>query len=196
MEIILIYIHFILQMGLIIALILWTIFKILTIVSASKLRRRDIYKNIRREIKSQKFPRYSLKIIIISASIFGAFATFGIILGIIVLFMLIITLGGTMYIDTGYDPTFYNNLMNFAYLYLKASIYVVFTLYIALYLLPVRSMYINILTRKQIRSLDTSELPPPPVKKKLTPRQIKKRLLIAGGIILAVILNIILYYLK
>lgn len=50
MEIILIYIHFILHMGLIIALILWTIFKILTIVSASKLRRRDIYKNIRQPL--------------------------------------------------------------------------------------------------------------------------------------------------
>ncbi len=192
MEIIFIYIHTILCVGFILTLCLWAIFKILTVISTSKLQRYDIYKNIKREIRSRKFPRYSLKIIIISAGIFGAFATFGIILGIIVFFMLFITLGGTMYVDTGADPTFYYNLMDFAYAYLKVSAYVVFILYIAMYLLPIRGMYINILTRKQIQALDTSALPQPPANSEPTPRRRKKKIIITCGIIAAAILYVLI----
>ena len=50
-----------------------------------------------------------------------------------------------MYIDAGGDPTFFNNCMSFSKMYYGQIGYVWYAIYILLFIVMVRSIYINLL---------------------------------------------------
>ena len=72
----------------------------------------------------------------------------GIIIGIFTLFMMIITLGGVAYVDSGANSTFYNNLIYFVKNYFSIFEYIIYVVYLIMFLILIKSIYINIVTYK------------------------------------------------
>ena len=68
-----------------------------------------------------------------------------------IFFFTFITLGGTMYIDAGGDPTFFNNCMLFSKMYFGQIGYVWYAMYILLFIVMIRSICISILTGKVLK---------------------------------------------
>ena len=91
----------------------WILLKIVNVVLVKKRNCKEIYKIIKKDLKKKKITKNLLRVIIIGLIMFAIYMVIGIVAGAIALFMILITLGGIMYVDTGTDPTFYNNLLDF-----------------------------------------------------------------------------------
>lgn len=137
----------------------WAFFKIRNIILVKKMNCTESYKNIKKGFENQKLSKYLYKIAITFIIIFVLCIEIGIILWILSAFMMLITLGGTAYVDTGADPTFYNNLLNFTYAYFKflgnISYFFVVIAYIIILIVLVKEIYVNIKSLKKLKSDDT-----------------------------------------
>lgn len=128
----------------------WIFFKIRNSILIRKLNCKEIYKEINKTSKAQKSSKYLFRTIIIIISIFITYLTIGFILGIIFLFMIFITLGGTMFVDTGADSTLYDNLINFINNYFSLFMYIGYLTDILIYIILIRAININILNYKKL----------------------------------------------
>lgn len=87
--------------------------------------------------KTSKHFRQLKTISIIVVSLIALYLWGAIILGGITLFVVFITLGGAAFVDTGADPTWYNNFMGLIATYFsgfKYLVYVIFAIYIIVYI--------------------------------------------------------------
>ena len=94
------------------------------------LKCKEHYQEIKRNFKCKKIYKdltKSTKIVTITIlSIIGIYLIISIILGTIVLFMIVVTLGGTAYVDTGADPSFYNYLITSSGIYFSSFKYIIY----------------------------------------------------------------------
>lgn len=132
----------------------WAFFKTRNVILINKLNCKDIYKNMKKDLKKQKISKYLFRIIITSIIIFAIYLAIGLIAGALALFMMFITLGGAAYVDTGADSTFYDNLMSFVGNHFSLLNYIAYYVYIIVYMLFVKAIYINVLSYKQLNSRD------------------------------------------
>ena len=65
-----------------------------------------------------------------------------------------LTLGGVAYVDTGSDPTFFNNFISFSNVYLGLFGYISYIVYLLLYIVLIRSIYIVFLNYKSLKSIN------------------------------------------
>lgn len=131
----------------------WCFFKIRNVILIKKSNCKEIYRNMKKDSKKKKFAKYLSRIIIIALIMFAIYLVIGIVVGGIALFMIFITIGGVMYVDTGTDPTFYNNLLSFVGNYFGLFGYLLF---IIVYIAFARAIYINIICYKKLNSGNVS----------------------------------------
>ena len=131
-------------------LFLWTFLKIRNLVLIKKEKCKEIYNKIKKDLKSQKTSKNLFRIIISSIILFAIYLAIGLIVSSFALFMALITLGGTAYVDTGADPTNYIELTRFISNYFSLFNYIV---YLITYIILIREIYINLLTYKNIKLL-------------------------------------------
>lgn len=129
----------------------WIFLKINNIILVNKLNCRENYKEITKDIKGEKISKYLFRINLGIIIIFAIYLGVGLMIGILVLFMMFITLGGTAYIDTGTASTFYDNLILFAGNYFSLVIYILYFLYTGVCVFFVRYIYINFLVNKRLK---------------------------------------------
>ena len=132
----------------------WAVLKIRNVVLIKKMNYKEIYKNIKKDLKHQKFLKYLFRIIIISITIFEIYLVIGLVSGGLALFIIIITLGGAAYVDTGTTSTFYNSLMSFVGNYLGSLKYSVYYIYLIVNIILIREIYINILSYRKLKKYD------------------------------------------
>jgi len=138
----------------ILAIILYTLFfswiflKIRNIVLIKKLNCKESSKSIKKDVKKQKLSKCLFKISIVAIIIFAIFVVIGLVAVGLAILMTFVTLGGIAYIDTGYDSTFYYNLMNFVMTYQYIGYLIEFILYIVF----IRAIYINIQCHKILKN--------------------------------------------
>ena len=137
----------------------WAFFKIRNIILVKKLNCKERYKIIKQNIRKQKLSKCLFIIIMFFLSLIIMTLTICFVTGFIAftvgMFMMLVTLGGTAYIDTGADPTFYNNIIIFIYkLFCCFSIfkYTHYVLYLIVYMCFARGIYINMTCCKQLNS--------------------------------------------
>jgi len=128
----------------------WAFFKMRNIILINKLNCKNIYKNIKKDIKKEKISKYLFIIIIAFISIFLMYLLLGLIVLTIAFLMIIITMGGTMYVDTRADSTFFDNIMNIFSNYFSLFNYIGYYLNLIVYLLLIRAIYINVISYKRI----------------------------------------------
>ncbi len=131
---------------------IWIFFKINNIILVNKLNCKENYEEIKKKAKSKKLSKYLFRInlgIVITCVIYLGI---GLMLAILVLFMMIFTLGGAAYVDTGADSTFYDNLIRFTGNYFSIFIYILYVLYTIVYMFLIRGIYINFLVNKQLKN--------------------------------------------
>lgn len=129
----------------------WAFIKIRNIMLINKLNCKEIYKNIKEDSKNQKMSKYLFKIIITVVIILSIYLAIGLILGILSYFMIFVTLGGALYVDTGANSTFFDNFMNLIVKYFSLLKYIGYYLYIIVYMVLGRSIYINISCNKVLK---------------------------------------------
>ena len=132
----------------------WTFLKIRNIVFIKKFNYKDFQKNIKQNLKNQKFPKNLYRIIIISVLIAIIYLAIGLASVFLAFSMMFFTLGGTAYVDTGTDSTFYNNLISFVGSYFSFFKYIFYYIYITVYMILIRNIYINILVYKKLKNND------------------------------------------
>lgn len=128
----------------------WLFFKFKNVILVKKLKCKDFYKNIKKDSKSTKISKKLFKIFLLLTILFVLYLVIGLISGIFAGIMVFITLGGAAFVDTGADPTFYNNFMNFVVKYFSLLKYIAYYLYLIVYIWLVRAIYINNLTHKEL----------------------------------------------
>lgn len=133
----------------------WLFLKIRNLILIKKMNFKEMYKNMKKECKKQKISKYLFILIIILLSIFALYIIIWGILWAIGLFMMSISLGGVMYVDTGTDSTFYDNLIKFINNYSSLLKYVGYFIYVIIYIVLIRASYINITIYKNLKSNDT-----------------------------------------
>lgn len=134
----------------------WLFFKFKNVILVKKLKCKDFYKNIKKDSKSTKVSKKLFKVLLWLTILFGIYLVIGLISGIFSGIMIFITLGGTAFVDTGTDPTFYNNFMNFVGKYFSLLKYITYYLYLIVYIWLVRAIYINNLTHKELFNKPTA----------------------------------------
>ena len=132
----------------------WAFFKIRNVILIKKKNCKEIYKNINKYFKNQKLSKYLFRSIITFIIIFAIYIIIGLIAVALALFMIFITLGGAAYVDTGADSTFYDNLMSYIVSHFSIFKYVGYYIYIIVYIVLVRAIYINIMSYKVLKSDD------------------------------------------
>lgn len=128
-----------------IMLFCWIFFKIRNSILIKKKKCKEFYKDIKKELKNEKTSKYLFRIIISSIILFAIYLAIGLIAGCLAVFMAFITLGGAAYVDTGKDPSFFNNLWRFINNYFSLFNYIV---YLITYILLIRGVYINVKVSK------------------------------------------------
>lgn len=128
----------------------WLFFKLKNVILVKKLKCKDFYRNIKKDSKSTKVSKKLFKVFLSLTILFGIYLVIGLISGIFAGIMVFITLGGAAFVDTGADPTFYNNFMNFVGKYFSLLKYIAYYLYLIVYIWLVRAIYINNLTHKEL----------------------------------------------
>ena len=130
----------------------WLFFKIRNIVWVKKYSNKDIYKEIKKASKKNKIVSTLFKISIVLLILFGAYFSFGFVLLIFMVIFVFITLGGVAYVETGADPTFYNNSFSFSGAYFSLIQYIIFIPFILIILLLIRAIYFHILNYKALNN--------------------------------------------
>lgn len=133
----------------------WLFFKLKNVILVKKLKCKDFYRNIKKDSKSTKVSKKLFKVFLSLTILFGIYLVIGLISGIFAGIMVFITLGGAAFVDTGADPTFYNNFMNFVGKYFSLLKYIAYYLYLIVYIWLVRAIYINNLTHKELSNKPT-----------------------------------------
>ncbi len=132
---------------------IWLFMKMKNIILIKKLNCKDAYKEIKRNSKCQKISKYLSKTTIIFIIIVAVYLIFAIVLGAIALFIIFITLGGTAYVDTGTDSSFYYFFMAVMGIYFSGFKYIIYVLYITIYMFLVNNIYVNYLNNKALERL-------------------------------------------
>ena len=133
----------------------WFFFKFKNVLLVKKLKCKNFYKNIKKDSKSTKISKKLFKVFLSLTILFVIYLVIGLISGIFAGIMVFITLGGAAFVDTGADPTFFNNFMNFVVKYFSLLKYVAYYLYLIVYIWLVRAIYINNLTHKELSNKPT-----------------------------------------
>ena len=133
----------------------WLFFKFKNVLLVKKLKCKDFYRNIKKDSKSTKVSKKLFKVLLSLTILFGIYLVIGLISGIFAGIMVFITLGGAAFVDTGADPTFYNNFMNFVGKYFSLLKYITYYLYLIVYIWLARAIYINNLTHKELSNKPT-----------------------------------------
>lgn len=121
-------------------LFMWIFLKLRNVILVGKYKCRDAYKEIKKDVRMAKTSKHFRQIKTISIIVVSLIALYlwgAIILGGITLFVVFITLGGAAFVDTGADPTWYNNFMSLIATYFsgfKYLVYVIFAIYIIVYI--------------------------------------------------------------
>ncbi len=131
----------------------WSFLKIRNIILIKKLNCKEIYKNEKKDLKHKKLSKILFIFVIIGTILFGIYLIIGLVSGVLALLMVFITLGGTAYVDTGSTPSFYNNLMSFVVNYFSLFKYTLYYIYLIVYALLTRAIYINVLIYKKLKKL-------------------------------------------
>jgi|GEM_PF-5186964 len=131
----------------------WSFLKIRNIILIKKLNCKEIYKNEKKDLKHKKLSKILFIFVIIGTILFGIYLIIGLVSGVLALLMVFITLGGTAYVDTGSNPSFYNNLMSFVVNYFSLFKYTLYYIYLIVYALLTRAIYINVLIYKKLKKL-------------------------------------------
>lgn len=134
--------------------------KIRNDVLAIKLNCEETYKQIKKDSKRQKAPKSMFIIATIFMVLAIAYVALGFPLLLIAMFLVIFTLGGIAFIDTGADSTFYDNIMGFTASYFSLIGYFLVALYLAIMLYMIRTIYIYVSSYKKLK-----QIPNPPIAK-------------------------------
>ncbi|MGN0375158.1 MAG: hypothetical protein ACI4EN_06610 [Butyrivibrio sp.] len=137
---------------------IWMFLKIRNMTLAKKLNCRADYKIIKKSIKKNTVTKVLLIIGLAATVLFVVYVLMGIILFILELFLIFITLGGAAFVDTGADPSGYNNFLNFAWNYLKSFRYGSLGIYVIAYSFIGRAVYINSLVYKALKDKNNSNI--------------------------------------
>lgn len=136
----------------------WLLLKMINIILINRLECKEHYQEIKRNLKCKKIYKYlakTTKIVTITIlAVIGTYLMIAIVVGAIALFMVFITLGGTAYVDTGADSSFYNYLMTSIGIYFSGFKYIIsliYVLYITVYLFLANGIYINYLSYKALK---------------------------------------------
>lgn len=125
----------------------WLFFKMRNVIIVNKLKCKADYKEIKK-VKGQKI----LKIIMITILVVIVTYLIGALLfATMALFIGIITLGGTAYVDTGADSSFYNFIMKNIGNYFSVFKYIMYIVYMSVYILLVNGIYIDNLRYKKLK---------------------------------------------
>jgi len=129
----------------------WIFTKIRNIILIKKLNCKELYKNMRKDIKKQKILKYSFKFIIINAIILGIYIGIGIELAIIEFIF-------TMFVFIVYaiSEDFYTIFSTFVLNYISLFEYIIYYIYIVVFIILIRGIYINILIYKKLKSNNIS----------------------------------------
>ena len=134
----------------------WLFFKFKNVLLVKNLKCKNFYKNIKKDSKSTKISKKLFKVFLSLTILFVIYLVIGLVSGIFAGIMIFITLGGAAFVDTGADPTFYNNFMNFVGKYFSLLKYIAYYLYLIVYTWLIRAIYINNLTHKELSNKPTS----------------------------------------
>lgn len=119
---------------------IWFFLKIKNAFLSKKLNSKEQYKNIKKDLKKQKLSKYLFRIIIVSIIVLSIYLLIGLIIGSLSLFMMVISLGDS-------DSTFFNHLSNFIINYFSLFKFIGYYMYIIVYPLLIREIYINIINK-------------------------------------------------
>jgi len=129
---------------------IWLFLKMRNVIIVNKLKCKEDYKEIKRNKKGKG--QKILKIIMITILVVIVIYLIGAFLfAVMALFMGFITLGGTAYIDTGADSSFYNFVMGNIGNYFTGFKYIMYVLYMYVYILLVNGIYLDNLNYKELR---------------------------------------------
>lgn len=130
----------------------WIFFKIRNFFMIRKMNFKEIYKNVKEDSEYQILSIYLFKIIKKSIKVFVICLAIGLVLGGLTLFITFITFGGIMYTETGADSTFYDNLIYLVGNYFSLFKYIYYYVYLILYAILIRSIYIDIICYKKLKN--------------------------------------------
>lgn len=136
---------------------IWMIFKLRNLVLLMKLKCKDLYKDIKRDSKKTKVSKNLFKVFLFLITILWVYSCIAVGCIIFLIMMVFFTLGGAAFVDTGADPTFYNNFMEFVPKFLIPLLYIHYYIYLVVCVLIVRAIYINNLIHKELSDKSKEE---------------------------------------
>lgn len=127
--------------------------KIRNLVIVAKKNYREIYKNIKRDVKLNEKSKKLFKINLILIIIFFTYIVIGIIVLMLALLMSVFTMFGSAYSEAGGDTTFYDMLMKFSNAYIDSIVYFIHYISITLSMIFVRGNYIELEVYEKLKNI-------------------------------------------
>ena len=127
--------------------------KIRNLVIVAKKNYREIYKNIKRDVKLNEKSKKLFKINLILIIIFFTYIVIGIIVLMLALLMSVFTMFGSAKSEAGGDTTFYDMLMKFSNAYIDSIVYFIHYISITLSMIFVRGNYIELEVYEKLKNI-------------------------------------------